>query len=198
MADHRKEFEMARQSDQIRRLIPPRLIVTALGAAAFLLAIAAANAAGLIIGNPTTSVPRGLYYAASPARAEYATFCLARRHRQAVYYPLFCSPDHPDGLRILKRIAARAPDGHLIVRGDSPRALDSRILGAVHKSPDTRLVARPHTDRGAPKRKAGHPARSPMSLDICNVKKARTPVKEATSHCKRQDASRPGTGARAR
>ena len=125
---------MARQSDQIRRLIPPRLIVTALGAAAFLLAIAAANAAGLIIGNPTTSVPRGLYYAASPARAEYATFCLAHRHRQAVYYPLFCSPDHPDGLRILKRIAARAPDGHLIVRGDSPRALDSRILGAVHKA----------------------------------------------------------------
>ena len=129
---------MARQPDQIRRLIqsliPPRLIVTALGATAFLLAIAAANAAGLIIGNPTTSVPRGLYYATSPARAEYVSFCLARRHRPAVYYTLFCSPDHPDGLRILKRIAPRAPDGHLIVRGDSPRALDSRILGAVHKA----------------------------------------------------------------
>ena len=128
---------MARPPDYIRRLnrspISPRLMVTALGIGVLLLAIAAANAAGLIIGNPTTSVPRGLYYATGPARAEYVSFCLDHRHRYAAYYPPFCSPDHPDGLRILKRIAARAPEGHLIVRGDGPRALDSRILGAVHK-----------------------------------------------------------------
>ena len=91
----------------------------------------AANKAGLIIGNPTPSVPRGLYYAVSPERAGYVSFCLDHRHRDRDYYDRFCSTDRPRGLRILKRIAERRPDGSLIVRGDSPKALDSRLLGPV-------------------------------------------------------------------
>ena len=96
-----------------------------------LIGLFAANKAGLIIGNPTPSVPRGLYYAVSPERAGYVSFCLDHRHRDRDYYDRFCSTDRPHGLRILKRIAERRPDGSLIVRGDSPRALDSQLLGPV-------------------------------------------------------------------
>ena len=96
-----------------------------------LVGVFAANKADLIIGNPTTSVPRGLYYAVSPEYAGYVSFCLDHRHRDRDYYDRFCSTDRPRGLRILKRIAERQQDGSLIVRGDSPRALDSRLLGPV-------------------------------------------------------------------
>ena len=70
-------------------------------------------------------------YAVSPERAGYVSFCLDHRHRNRDYYDRFCSTDRPHGLRILKRIAERRPDGSLIVRGDSPRALDSQLLGPV-------------------------------------------------------------------
>ena len=96
-----------------------------------LVGVFVANKAGLIIGNPTTSVPRGLYYAVSPEDAEYISFCLDHRHADHDYYDEFCSTDRLRGLRILKRIAERRPDGSLIVRGDSPEALDSRLLGPV-------------------------------------------------------------------
>ena len=102
-----------------------------LGLIGILIAVWAANAADLIIGNPTNSVPRGLYYAVSPEHADYVSFCLDHRHRDRVYYKRFCSDERPYGIRILKRIAERRPDGSLIVRGDSPTALDSRILGPV-------------------------------------------------------------------
>ncbi len=98
---------------------------------AVLLLVWAASAAGLVLGNATPSVPRGLYLRADPQRAAYVTFCLERRHREAPWYPRLCSPDAPDGLRVLKRIAERRPDGSLIVEGDTPGALDSRVLGPV-------------------------------------------------------------------
>ncbi len=98
---------------------------------AILLLIWAASAAGLLIGNATTSVPRGLYIRSGPEVASHVTFCLDPRHRGAPWYSHLCSPDAPDGLRILKRIAERRPDGSLIVEGDTPGSLDSRVLGAV-------------------------------------------------------------------
>ena len=115
---------------------PPRPITVRQAAAAaaltvMLLVIWAASAAGLVTGNPTTSVPRGLYHAAAPGRATHVSFCLAHRHRHAAYYRHFCSPGNPGGLRILKRIAQRLPDGGLIVAGDGPNPLDSRIVGPV-------------------------------------------------------------------
>ena len=111
--------------------ISPGQCAAALAITAMLMSVFAANKAGLIIGNPTTSVPRGLYYAVSPERAGYVSFCLDHRHRGRDYYDRFCSTDRTRGLRILKRIAERLPDGSLIVRGDSPKALDSRTLGPV-------------------------------------------------------------------
>ncbi len=100
---------------------------------ALLLLVWAVSAAGLVLGNATTSVPRGLYLRANAQTATYVTFCLDTRHRQAPWYPHLCSPDAPDGLRILKRIAERRPDGSLIVKGDTPGALDSRVLGPVRR-----------------------------------------------------------------
>ena len=93
------------------------------------LALAAEVAArqGWIIGNPSPSVARGLYIRASPATASHVTFCLGERELRL---PL-CAPHAPDAPRILKRIAARHPDGSLSVQGDTPRALDSRLIGPV-------------------------------------------------------------------
>ena len=108
------------------------ILLTALGTV--IAAIGLANATGLVIGNSTVSVPRGFYYAVEPARAGYVSFCLARRHDHEDFYRHFCSPDHPNGIRILKRIAAHTNDGHLIVEGDTPRALDSRFVGPVHRN----------------------------------------------------------------
>ena len=86
---------------------------------------------GLLIGNATTSVPRGLYVASALETASYVTFCLGDRHRNAPYYEWFCSRDHPDGIGILKRVQSRAADGIVLVAGDTHRALDSRILGPI-------------------------------------------------------------------
>ncbi len=119
-----------RSLSQIRNVLPGLPLL--LSVAAILIAIGIANTAGLVIGNATTSVPRGIYYAAASEHATYVSFCLGRQHRHADYYTSFCAPDRPGGIRILKRIAERTPDGSLIVQGDSPRALDSRYLGPVH------------------------------------------------------------------
>ncbi len=102
--------------------------------AAPLAAIGIAAWAGLLLGSASGSVPPGVYLRAAPADATYVTFCLAERHRGAEYCPHFCSPDHPDGTTILKRIAARHADGGLSVSGDTPRALDSRVLGRIDRS----------------------------------------------------------------
>lgn len=109
----------------------PRAAMLAIAGAIVLLStIGLAASAGLILGNVTTSVPRGLYVRAGPDRATYVTFCLGERHRPGEWYHHFCSPDDPDGVRILKRVVERLGDA-VIVEGDAPRALDSRVLGPV-------------------------------------------------------------------
>ena len=99
--------------------------------AAFIAAVGIAAWSGLVTGNATGSVPRGLYIRSTENAASHVSFCLSREHRAAPWYPRFCSPDNPDGIRLLKRIAGRREDGNLIVEGDTPRSLDSRRLGPV-------------------------------------------------------------------
>ena len=111
-------------------LFPARTLGITAGAAALLAAIGLATSAGLVLGNATTSVPRGIYLKADPGAATYVTFCLGKRHAAAAWYGLVCSPDNPDGVRILKRLVERR-DGAVIVEGDEPRALDSRVVGPV-------------------------------------------------------------------
>ena len=106
------------------------VLCSAILAAVSLSAIGLAAWSGLLLGNATTSVPRGLYVRAGADAATYATFCLGSRHGAAEWYRHFCSPDKPDGLRILKRILERR-EHHVMVEGDGPRALDSRVLGPV-------------------------------------------------------------------
>ena len=110
--------------------IPRPALFGAAIAAVLLSGVGLAASAGLIMGNMTTSVPSGFYLRSDPERATYVTFCLGTRHAAGAWYEHFCSPDNPEGVRILKRIAVRR-DGHVIVEGDEPRALDSRVLGPV-------------------------------------------------------------------
>lgn len=112
------------------QLFPRPALAAAGGTVGVLAAIGLAASARLILGNATPSVPRGLYPKADPADVTHVTFCLGRRHGAAEWYGHFCSPDSPAGVRILKRIAERG-DGHVIVAGDMPRALDSRVLGPI-------------------------------------------------------------------
>ena len=98
--------------------------------AALLAGIGLAASQGLLLGNASTSVPRGLYVRATPDKATYVTFCLGERHRSGTWYRHLCSPDDPDGVRILKRVGEMR-EGCLIVEGDGPRALDSRVLGPI-------------------------------------------------------------------
>lgn len=87
--------------------------------------------AGLIIGNSTDSVPPGLYRAAPTETATHVTFCLGARHRQLTFYGRFCSPDDPEGNRILKRLGNRHAKNQRTVLGDGPRAIDSTLLGPI-------------------------------------------------------------------
>lgn len=105
-------------------------LLAAAGAAGLLAAIGIAASSGLILGNATTSVPRGIYIRAGPEVASYVTFCLGDRHGSGEWYRHLCSPDDPDGVRILKRIRERR-GALVIVEGDVPRALDSDALGPV-------------------------------------------------------------------
>ena len=101
------------------------------GLLAVVLIVGLVNQLGWIIGNPTNSVSPGFYRAAAPERADHVTFCLGTRHRGARFYPRYCSPDLPGGIRILKRVSIRHADGSLTVAGDTPDAIDSRVLGTV-------------------------------------------------------------------
>ena len=109
-----------------------RIVIYALtGLTLVILTAGLVNQLGLIIGNPTRSVPPGLYRIAAPDKADHVTFCLGTRHRGKPFYPLYCSPDAPGYIRILKRISEQHPDGSLTVEGDTPDALDSRLLGPI-------------------------------------------------------------------
>ena len=110
--------------------IPRPALFGAVIAAVLISGVGLAASAGLIMGNATSSVPRGFYLRSDPERATYVTFCLGARHAAGAWYERFCSPDNPEGVRILKRIAGRGA-GHVIVEGDERRALDSRVLGPV-------------------------------------------------------------------
>ena len=105
----------------------PALFAAAL-AVALLSAVGLAASSELILGNATTSVPRCLYRKAAPETATYVTFCLGARHAASEWYRHFCSPDTPDGVRILKCVRERL-DGQVIVESDGPRPLDSHVLG---------------------------------------------------------------------
>ena len=81
--------------------------------------------------NTSASVPTGFYRAAKPETASYVSFCLHRKHRVFRFYKQYCSPDNPQGRQVIKRIIKRRADGALRVRGDLPRSIDSKILGAI-------------------------------------------------------------------
>ncbi len=114
----------------VSAVFPRPVLLGVVATVAILAAVGIAASAGLILGNASTSVPRGLYRKAGPDAATYVTFCLGARHRSAAWYRHFCSPDDPDGLWILKRVA-EIREGHVKVEGDGPRPLDSRVLGPI-------------------------------------------------------------------
>lgn len=110
--------------------IPRTVVISGAVAVAVLSATGLAATSELILANATTSVPRGLYRKAAPETATYVTFCLGTRHAAGEWYRHFCSPDNPDGVRILKRVGEKL-DGRVIVEGDGDRPLDSHVLGPV-------------------------------------------------------------------
>ena len=117
----------------LRHTMPRRIMIPSIVLVALLLGLGTAHRAGLIIGNASPSVPRGLYLRASPGHASHVTFCLGLRHRGFRTGPEVCSPETPNAPHILKRIATRHADGSLTVAGDTPRALDSRYLGPIRR-----------------------------------------------------------------
>ena len=110
--------------------IPRPALFGAIVVTALLGIVAVAHGAGWIIGNATTSVRPGLYHQSGQETATHVTFCLGERHRGAPWYRRLCSPDLPDGPRILKRVVL-VQGNSVTVEGDGPRALDSRFLGPV-------------------------------------------------------------------
>ncbi len=106
------------------------VIATALLAVATL-AVSTAVGQGWIIGNATPSVPRGVYLRSSPEAASHVSFCLDTHHRALPLYDRYCRPEQPTATRILKRIEKKLPSGQLIVRGNTDRSLDSRLLGPI-------------------------------------------------------------------
>ena len=105
-------------------------------AAVLALALALAVALGLgpargwFLLNLTGSVPVGLYAAAEPGEASFVAFCLPELPAGIRHAPGLCTGSRPGGTPVLKRIAARAPDG-VLVRGDARASLDSRVFGRV-------------------------------------------------------------------
>lgn len=88
----------------------------------------------LLTFNATNSVPVGIYLKASPERARYVTFCLKSEHVLFNFYERFCSPDHPEGPKIIKRVFHRWQDGGVTVEGDTFNAIDTRLIGKVYPS----------------------------------------------------------------
>ena len=84
----------------------------------------------LVVVNTSGSVPVGLYVAATPATATFVTFCLPRLPRTVRHDPAFCAPDQPKGRPVIKRLHDVTAEG-VVVRGDRPDALDSRLFGPL-------------------------------------------------------------------
>ena len=85
---------------------------------------------GRVIVNTSASVPVGLYAAAAPASATFVTFCLPRLPPEVRHDPAFCTPERPAGRPVLKRVHAVTARG-VVVGGDRPDALDSRLFGPL-------------------------------------------------------------------
>ncbi|MCY4152625.1 MAG: hypothetical protein OXE94_10380 [Aestuariivita sp.] len=114
--------------------IPMGLVIATVLLAAATLAVATAVGHGWIIGNATSSVPRGVYLRSSPEAASHVSFCLDTHHHELRFYDNYCRPEQPTATRILKRIERKLPSGKLIVRGNTERSLDSRLLGPIAMS----------------------------------------------------------------
>ncbi|MDE2772166.1 MAG: hypothetical protein OXI46_00455 [Gemmatimonadota bacterium] len=80
--------------------------------------------------NTTSSVPIGIYVSAPSAEAGFVSFCLPSLPRTVRHNPEICHDGQPDGRPVLKRLKARLERG-LILRGDRPDALDSRLFGPL-------------------------------------------------------------------
>ncbi|MDE2773166.1 MAG: hypothetical protein OXI46_05605 [Gemmatimonadota bacterium] len=80
--------------------------------------------------NTTSSVPIGIYVAAPSAEAGYVSFCLPSLPRTVRYDPGICREGQPAGRTVLKHLEARSERG-LILRGDRPDSLDSRLFGPL-------------------------------------------------------------------
>ena len=120
------------------------LIVLALAATLFAAVVLVAWCAGVRV-NLTPSHAPGVYRIVDrdPAVGLYALFCVPGALAdlppvdQSRAPP--CTRDTP-GYSILKRIERIEPDGSILVRGDHPRSLDSRIFGPLRRD-DIRGVA---------------------------------------------------------
>ena len=80
--------------------------------------------------NITPSVPIGIYVAVPSAEADFVSFCLPSLPPSVWHDPGICSEGRPTGRPVLKRFEARSDRG-LILRGDRPDALDSRLFGPL-------------------------------------------------------------------
>lgn len=87
--------------------------------------------AGWFTMNWTASAPAGVYLQSAPADATYITFCLERRHAAFRFYDQVCHPDNEEGMRLIKLIETRQPDGDIVVAGRGDIAIDSRLLGSI-------------------------------------------------------------------
>ncbi|MCY4306116.1 MAG: hypothetical protein OXC62_15275 [Aestuariivita sp.] len=86
---------------------------------------------GVVVGNYSPSAPTGLYITSLPRTATYVSFCLRDDHIDIATTGEFCHAGNPHGTRVLKRIVMRHSHNRLIVAGDTPQALDSRVLGDI-------------------------------------------------------------------
>ena len=100
------------------------------------LAVICVLAGGLAIGrerllvNVSPSAPIGIYVMTDPTDAEFVTFCLPKLTVSIMHDPVLCSPRNPEGIPVIKRIADTL-HRELIVTGDGPSPLDSRVFGPL-------------------------------------------------------------------
>lgn len=120
------------------------LIVLALAATLVAAVALAAWCAGFRV-NLTPSHAPGVYRIVDrdPAVGLYALFCAPAALADLPPVDRTRAPPctrDTSGYRILKRIERIGPDGAIVVRGDHPRSLDSRVFGPLRRD-DIRGVA---------------------------------------------------------
>ncbi|WP_164871834.1 S26 family signal peptidase [Solirhodobacter olei] len=117
-----------------------------LGGAIFALALALGLAGWRF--NLTPSV-RGLIFrpiTAQIAVGRYVAFCLpwtsAELPESSHTDVPVCTADHPNRVKLIKRVGFIEPDGRLYVEGSNPRSYDSRYYGPIPRSAVTTVMAR--------------------------------------------------------